>query len=172
MLAIARALMTNPALLLLDEPLEGLAPIIVEELAAAIRRIGAEDGTAFILVEQHAEIALALTETRSSWSAAGSCTAVPRGRSWTTRRRWTGWSGCGSAATGAGRRPPDRRLALQPHVPEEGAVPVGVPGDALLLDAKREEVAELHDRDLVPEPALDLFPDRLAPGEVRLAGQP
>ena len=61
MLAIARALMTNPALLLLDEPLEGLAPIIVEELTAAIRRMTADEGTAFILVEQHAEVALSLT---------------------------------------------------------------------------------------------------------------
>ena len=64
MLAIARALMTNPALLLLDEPLEGLAPIIVEELTAAIRRMTADEGTAFILVEQHAEVALSLTERR------------------------------------------------------------------------------------------------------------
>ncbi len=63
MLAIARALMTNPALLLLDEPLEGLAPIVVEELAAAIRRMTNAGGNAFILVEQHADIALSLTET-------------------------------------------------------------------------------------------------------------
>ncbi len=62
MLAIARALMTNPALLLLDEPLEGLAPIVVEELAAAIRRMTSEGANAFILVEQHADIALALTQ--------------------------------------------------------------------------------------------------------------
>jgi branched-chain amino acid transport system ATP-binding protein len=62
MLAIARALMTNPALLLLDEPLEGLAPIIVEELAAAIRRMTADEGTAFVLIEQHAEVALSLTQ--------------------------------------------------------------------------------------------------------------
>jgi branched-chain amino acid transport system ATP-binding protein len=61
MLAIARALMTNPALLLLDEPLEGLAPIIVEELAAALKKMVAQ-GTALILVEQHTEMALSLTE--------------------------------------------------------------------------------------------------------------
>ncbi|MGH6989996.1 MAG: ABC transporter ATP-binding protein [Stellaceae bacterium] len=60
MLAIGRALMTNPALLLLDEPLEGLAPIIVEELAKTIGRLAAE-GIGILLVEQHTELALGLT---------------------------------------------------------------------------------------------------------------
>jgi branched-chain amino acid transport system ATP-binding protein len=62
MLSIARALMTNPALLLLDEPLEGLAPIVVEELGSAIRHMTAE-GIAVILVEQHVALALSLTDT-------------------------------------------------------------------------------------------------------------
>ena len=59
MLAIARALTTNPALLALDEPLEGLAPIIVEELAASLKQL---EGIAVLLVEQHIELALGLTE--------------------------------------------------------------------------------------------------------------
>jgi branched-chain amino acid transport system ATP-binding protein len=61
MLAFGRALMTNPKLLLLDEPFEGLAPIIVDELTGAIGRMAADGGMAFILVEQHSHLALSLT---------------------------------------------------------------------------------------------------------------
>jgi branched-chain amino acid transport system ATP-binding protein len=58
MLSVGRALMGNPSLLLLDEPLEGLAPVIVDSLIAAFHRLRQDDGLAIILVEQHARLAL------------------------------------------------------------------------------------------------------------------
>ena len=61
MLAIARALVTNPALLLLDEPMEGLAPIIVQQLTEVLRALTNTGTMAIVLVEQHAELALSLT---------------------------------------------------------------------------------------------------------------
>jgi len=61
MLAIGRALMGNPSLLLMDEPLEGLAPVVVDALLAALDRLKREDDLGIVLVEQHARLALEFT---------------------------------------------------------------------------------------------------------------
>jgi branched-chain amino acid transport system ATP-binding protein len=61
MLAIARALMTNPRLLLLDEPMEGLAPIVVEDLSRRVVALSKDEGLTCLVVEQHPIVALALS---------------------------------------------------------------------------------------------------------------
>ncbi len=62
MLAIGRALVGNPSLLLMDEPLEGLAPVIVDALLAGLHRLRQEDDLALLVVEQHARLALEFAE--------------------------------------------------------------------------------------------------------------
>jgi len=61
MLSIARALMTNPSVLLMDEPTEGLAPVIVEALAAVLQRLRGEGALSIVLVEQNSRVALAFS---------------------------------------------------------------------------------------------------------------
>nr|WP_282568673.1 ABC transporter ATP-binding protein [Bosea sp. AK1] len=73
MLAVARVLMCDPRFLLLDEPLEGLAPVIVDALMEAFRRLQQEDQLGIILVEQHAQLAL---------SFASDAMILDRGRTW------------------------------------------------------------------------------------------
>jgi len=62
MLSIARALMTNPSVLLMDEPTEGLAPVIVETLTAVLLRLRNESGLSIVLVEQNSRVAFAFSD--------------------------------------------------------------------------------------------------------------
>ena len=62
MLSIARALVGNSSVLLMDEPTEGLAPVIVEDLVESMNSLRADEGLAIVLVEQHSGIALEFSE--------------------------------------------------------------------------------------------------------------
>ena len=64
MLSIARALLTNPSVLLMDEPTEGLAPVIVEALTAVLVRLRSESGLSIILVEQNSRVALEFSDAQ------------------------------------------------------------------------------------------------------------
>ena len=93
MLAVARALVLNPKLLLFDEPLEGLAPIIVEELLRSIARVVRDEGMSAIIVEQNPRMILPITQRavvldrgRRAWNG-----RVESVRAENSCRRWFGW---------------------------------------------------------------------------------
>jgi branched-chain amino acid transport system ATP-binding protein len=71
MLAISRALMARPRLLLLDEPSLGLAPLIVKQIFEIIKKINSENNTTIFLVEQNANLALKVAHRGTSWRTAG-----------------------------------------------------------------------------------------------------
>jgi branched-chain amino acid transport system ATP-binding protein len=58
MLSISRALLTNPTILLMDEPTEGLAPVLIEALSAVLARLRADSELSIVLVEQNSRVAL------------------------------------------------------------------------------------------------------------------
>ena len=62
MLAIGRALMSKPKLMMMDEPSLGLAPLLVKEIFGIIQRINKEEGTTILLVEQNANLALTIAD--------------------------------------------------------------------------------------------------------------
>jgi branched-chain amino acid transport system ATP-binding protein len=78
--------------MLLDEPLEGLAPILVEELLVALRRVIRDEGTSAILVEQNAKKILSVTDRAIFSNAVRWCTKPTARRSPPTARRWSGIS--------------------------------------------------------------------------------
>ena len=94
MLAFGRALVLNPKLLLLDEPLEGLAPIIVDELLRAIRRVARDEGLPSIVVEQHPHMVLGVTDDAIVLDRGGiAYRAKSEDAARPTRSRWTrGWA--------------------------------------------------------------------------------
>ena len=94
MLALARALVLNPKLLLLDEPLEDLVPIIVEELLRSIARVVRDEGLSAIIVERNPRLILPIIQHAVVLDRGGGWCMRPRARRcWPIRRDWSGFWG-------------------------------------------------------------------------------
>jgi branched-chain amino acid transport system ATP-binding protein len=95
MLAFGRALVLNPKLLLLDEPLEGLAPIVVEELLRSIARVVRDEGISAIIVEQNPRLILPITEHAVVLDRGRIVHAAPSAELLAHGARLDGWLGVG-----------------------------------------------------------------------------
>ena len=106
MLAVARALVLNPKVILLDEPTEGLAPIIIEELMRVLTHIVREEKVAAIIIEQHAQRILGLTDKALIMERGAVAHAAPSrelARDQATLDQYLGVTGETGAATAPGR---------------------------------------------------------------------
>ena len=76
MLAISRALLANPRLLVMDEPTEGLAPVIVAQVEEMLQQLGEEGDMDVLVIEQNIGVACAVAEMSRSWSTAASTASL------------------------------------------------------------------------------------------------
>ena len=102
MLAISRALLTNPRLLVMDEPTEGLAPVIVSQVEDMLVRLGEEGDISILVIEQNIGVATAVRATSRSWSTAASIAS--------SRRRGSAQTASCSSACSASAAIPTRRM--------------------------------------------------------------
>ena len=109
MLAVARALMAEPRLLLLDEPSMGLAPIVVRDIFTSLRRLN-EEGLTMVLVEQDARIALSLAHRGLVMERGRIVLADSAKPCWTTRKCGPSTSAGAAPGTDAGWRRHERDL--------------------------------------------------------------
>ena len=144
MLAIGRALMLNPRMLLLDEPLEGLAPLIAQELLHIIDAMVREGRMAVILVEQHARQILPITRDALVLERGRIVYAGGSGELLGDRARLDGWLGAGSGAQAKPAPARERIPAIEAIQNEHRAIAAVLNGLARVVQGIEEGRLEPH----------------------------